>query len=172
MMCFDVVFILLLLSISCVETHQQQQGNLIHTTARLSQARDWLAATSSGELVFFGGGENATGKVSARVDILNVSSGKKKRMFQVEIGQQPLSLNLVLFLQPHPHEILSFLVEVGMEQQIQIELIFTTFQVEVGALQLSLNLVVLLQPHQLEILFYLVEVTVLIFLQRWLMCTM
>jgi hypothetical protein len=33
------------------------------------------ASTSSGELVFFVGGENATGQASARVDILNVSSG-------------------------------------------------------------------------------------------------
>jgi hypothetical protein len=84
-------------------------------------------------------------------------------MFQVEFGQQPLSLNLVIDLQPHPHEILSSLVEVTIEQQqdIQIELIFTTFQVEVGALQLSPNLVLNLHPHQLEILSYLVEVTVL-----------
>jgi hypothetical protein len=65
-------------------------------------------------------------------------------MFQVEFGQQPLSLNLVGVLQPHPHEVLSSLVEVGMEQLYMIELIFTTFQVEVGALQLSLNLVVVL----------------------------
>jgi tRNA A-37 threonylcarbamoyl transferase component Bud32 len=46
----------------------------MHTTAGLSEAREGLAATSSGELVFFGGGRNATGP-SDRVDICNVTSG-------------------------------------------------------------------------------------------------
>jgi hypothetical protein len=36
--------------------------------------RSALAATSSGELVFFAGGENTTG-YNDRIDILNVSSG-------------------------------------------------------------------------------------------------
>jgi hypothetical protein len=45
------------------ETQQQQQLNITHTTATLSQARWFLAATSSGELVFFGGGYNSTGSV-------------------------------------------------------------------------------------------------------------
>jgi hypothetical protein len=53
---------------------QQQQGNIIHTTATLSQARWKLAATSSGELVFFAGGRNSTGP-SDRVDIYDVTSG-------------------------------------------------------------------------------------------------
>jgi hypothetical protein len=50
------------------------QAGLTNTTATLSEARYWLAATSSGELVFFGGGRNATG-ASARVDIYNVTCG-------------------------------------------------------------------------------------------------
>jgi hypothetical protein len=40
---------------------QQQQGNITHTTTTLSQARYLLAATSSGELVFFAGGWSSTG---------------------------------------------------------------------------------------------------------------
>jgi hypothetical protein len=54
---------------------QQQQGNITHTTTTLSQARYALAATSSGELVFFGGGYDSTGQPSDRVDIHNVTSG-------------------------------------------------------------------------------------------------
>jgi predicted Ser/Thr protein kinase len=50
------------------------QQAFVRTTATLSQARAGLAATSSGELVFFGGGENITG-LSDRVDIYNVTSG-------------------------------------------------------------------------------------------------
>jgi hypothetical protein len=84
----------------------QQQGNIIHTTTTVSQARCCLAATSSGELVFFVGGNNSTGQPSDRVDIYNVTSGNWK---------QPLSLFLVLDLQPFPHKILSSLVEVGMK---------------------------------------------------------
>jgi hypothetical protein len=53
---------------------QQQQGNITHTTTTLSEARFWLASTSSGELVFFAGGYNSTGP-SNRVDIYNVTSG-------------------------------------------------------------------------------------------------
>jgi hypothetical protein len=79
-----------------------------HSTATLSEACSHLTATSSGELVFFAGEYNATGQASARVDILNVSSGIWTTT--------TLSLNLVLNLQPHPHEILSSLVEVTMEQ--------------------------------------------------------
>jgi hypothetical protein len=44
------------------------------TTTTLSQARTRHVATSSGELVFFGGGYNSTG-ASDRVDIYNVTSG-------------------------------------------------------------------------------------------------
>jgi hypothetical protein len=55
-------------------TETQQQGSIIHTTTTLSQARYRLAATSSGELVFFAGGYNSTG-ASDRVDIYNVTSG-------------------------------------------------------------------------------------------------
>jgi hypothetical protein len=131
-----------------VEAQQQAENFLFnHTTATLKEARSQLAATSSGELVFFAAGLSDTGP-SDQVDILNVSSGI----------WTTTNLKLVIGLQPHPHEVLSSLVEVTMEQYLQIELIFTTFQVEVGALQLSLDLVQLLQPHQLKISFYLVEV--------------
>jgi hypothetical protein len=62
-----------------VKTEQQQtKGNLLllnHTTATLSETRSQLAATCSGEFVFFAGGRNETGQASDRVDILNVSSG-------------------------------------------------------------------------------------------------
>jgi len=61
-----------------VQQHQQQQrqkANITQTTATLSEARSELAATSSGELVFFGGGWNASGYASDRVDIYNVTSG-------------------------------------------------------------------------------------------------
>jgi hypothetical protein len=57
-----------------VRESQQQQGNIIHTTTTLSQARFCLAATSSGELVFFAGGRNSTGQASNQVDIYNVTS--------------------------------------------------------------------------------------------------
>jgi len=60
---------------SFVISTQHQQVNIVHETATLSLARGWLAATSSGELVFFGGGQNATG-VSDRVDIYNVTNGQ------------------------------------------------------------------------------------------------
>jgi uncharacterized membrane protein YtjA (UPF0391 family) len=50
------------------------QSGITQTTATLSEARWQLVATSSGDLVFFGGGYNATGYPSARVDICNVIS--------------------------------------------------------------------------------------------------
>jgi len=50
------------------------QSGITQTTATLNEARYNLAATSSGALVFFGGGYNATGP-SDRVDIYNVTSG-------------------------------------------------------------------------------------------------
>jgi uncharacterized membrane protein len=53
---------------------QQQTANITQTIATLSEGRYQLAATSSGELIFFGGGLNATG-ASERVDICNVTSG-------------------------------------------------------------------------------------------------
>jgi hypothetical protein len=56
-------------------TETQQQENITHTTTTLSEARCCLAATSSGELVFFAGGYNSTGQPSDRVDIYNVTSG-------------------------------------------------------------------------------------------------
>jgi len=52
----------------------KQTVNITQTTATLSQARYRLAATYSIDLVFFGGGYNATGP-SERVDIYNVTSG-------------------------------------------------------------------------------------------------
>jgi hypothetical protein len=52
------------------------QSGITQTTATLSEARYWLAATSAGDLVFFGGGYNATPFTpSNRVDICNVTSG-------------------------------------------------------------------------------------------------
>jgi predicted Ser/Thr protein kinase len=51
-----------------------QQAYVTQTTATLCEARWRLAATSAGELVFFGGGSNAT-VPSNRVDICNVTSG-------------------------------------------------------------------------------------------------
>jgi hypothetical protein len=39
---------------------QQQQANITHIITTLNEARERLAATSSGELVFFGGGYNST----------------------------------------------------------------------------------------------------------------
>jgi hypothetical protein len=42
------------------ETQQQQQANITHIITTLHEARERLAATSSGELVFFGGGYNST----------------------------------------------------------------------------------------------------------------
>jgi len=62
-------------------TARLQQGYIIHETATLSQSRTRLAATTAGELVFFGGGFNETGAfgspgiASDRVDIYNVTSG-------------------------------------------------------------------------------------------------
>jgi predicted Ser/Thr protein kinase len=53
----------------------QQNVNIIQATATLSEGRYNLAATSSGELVFFGGGHNATIGPSDRVDIYNVTNG-------------------------------------------------------------------------------------------------
>jgi hypothetical protein len=51
-----------------------QQGTILHTNATLSEARWLSAATSSGDLVFFAGGFNATGP-SDRVDICNATNG-------------------------------------------------------------------------------------------------
>jgi hypothetical protein len=51
------------------QQQQQQTGNLLllnHTIVTLSEARNRLASTSSGELVFFAGGKNATGQTSDR----------------------------------------------------------------------------------------------------------
>jgi len=49
------------------------QSGITQTTATLSEARSWLVAASSGDLIFFGGGLNATGP-SARVDICNMTN--------------------------------------------------------------------------------------------------
>jgi hypothetical protein len=57
-----------------LQNNTKNLPGLVHKTARLSEARDELAATSLGDLVFFGGGWNATGR-SDRVDICNVTSG-------------------------------------------------------------------------------------------------
>jgi hypothetical protein len=45
-----------------IETQQQGRNiNITHRTTTFSQARYLLAAISSGELVFFGGGKTITG---------------------------------------------------------------------------------------------------------------
>jgi len=63
-----IIFLVMILV--CVNA---QQG-ITQTIAALSLARDYLAATSSGELVFFGGGYTGTGTTD-QVDICNVTSG-------------------------------------------------------------------------------------------------
>jgi hypothetical protein len=70
------ILMLLHLSVSLLNfvTETQQQENVIHSATTLSEARGYLAAISSGELVFFAGGENSTGQPSAaeqpRMDLL------------------------------------------------------------------------------------------------------
>jgi hypothetical protein len=64
---------------------QQQEGNITHTTTTLSQARFRFASTSSGELVFFAGGNNSTG-ASDQVDIYNVTSENWTRRRTAEAG--------------------------------------------------------------------------------------
>jgi hypothetical protein len=67
---FIVVFLHLSVGLlNFVRETQQQERNIIHTTTTLSQARYRLAATSSGELVFFAGGFKTTGPSSDRVDM-------------------------------------------------------------------------------------------------------
>jgi hypothetical protein len=52
------------------------QSEITQSTATLSEARYWFAATSSADLVFFGGGYNTTTNTpSNRVDIYNVMNG-------------------------------------------------------------------------------------------------
>jgi predicted Ser/Thr protein kinase len=71
---FEIFAILVIyLLLNCVNT--QPQGSVTHKTAALSEGRYYLAATSSGELVFFGGGYNTTNTPSNRVDVCNVTSG-------------------------------------------------------------------------------------------------
>jgi len=61
--------------LNVVRLEAQRQTNITQATATLSEARYWLAGTSSGELVFFGGGYNTTNASTAQVDICNVTSG-------------------------------------------------------------------------------------------------
>jgi predicted Ser/Thr protein kinase len=61
-----------LVVLKCAEPQQQ---TISQTAATLSQARCCLAATSSGELVFFGGGSVTFSNTIAQVDIYNVASG-------------------------------------------------------------------------------------------------
>jgi hypothetical protein len=72
---FFVVFHVSVVLLNFVTETQQQQGNITHTTTTFSEARSRLASTSLGELVFFSGGQDATGQPSDRVDIYNVTSG-------------------------------------------------------------------------------------------------
>jgi hypothetical protein len=88
------------------------------TTTTLSQARYVLAATSSGELVFFAGGYNSTGP-SNRVDIYNVTSGSwttsTLSIPRVDLAATS-SQNLVFFGGGW----------IGQQQHILVEWIFTT----------------------------------------------
>jgi hypothetical protein len=142
----------------------QQQENITHITTTLSQARYQLASTSSGEFVFFAGGENSTG-TSNRVDIYNVTSGSwttsTLSIPRFELAATS-SQNLVFG---------GGLVKVGLHK-IMVKWIFTTYRMEVGVLQISLNLVVVLQPLLLEILFSLEVVTFQQVLPMLLMCLM
>jgi hypothetical protein len=96
----NYLFFSVFLNLNFVECKQQQRINLNHTTATLSEARCCLAATSLGELVFFAGGENTTGP-SARVDMLNVSSGSWTTTTlsqpRSELAATSSSRNLVFF---------------------------------------------------------------------------
>jgi tRNA A-37 threonylcarbamoyl transferase component Bud32 len=56
------------------QSNTKSLPGLVHKTARLSEGRFNLAATSLGELVFFGGGCNETGR-SEQVYIYNVTNG-------------------------------------------------------------------------------------------------
>jgi hypothetical protein len=150
------------------QPQQQTQGNLLfnHTTATLSEARSRLAATSSGELVFFAGGDNAiTGQTSARVDILDISSGKWTTITLSQPRDDVAatsSRNLVFF-------------GGGWDGTTPYSDLVDIYNISSGSwstASLSLNLVPSLQPHQLEILFYLVEVRILMVIRKWLMCTM
>jgi hypothetical protein len=67
----EIAFMSLLLHVCA-----QAQPNILHSTATLSDPRYSLAAASSNELVFFGGGMSAiTMGPTDRVDIYNVASG-------------------------------------------------------------------------------------------------
>jgi len=72
----SMIYKILFLDFLLIETLEvaTQPNDIIQTTATLGQARSNLAATSLGELVFFGGGLSATG-ASDRVDISNVTTG-------------------------------------------------------------------------------------------------
>jgi hypothetical protein len=74
----SLIFFLLIKCVECGYKHEEREWNGRMTTSTLSQSRGGLVATSSGELVFFGGGISSllpTGKTSDRVDIYNVTSG-------------------------------------------------------------------------------------------------
>jgi hypothetical protein len=72
--CFWCLIFISLFVVNQLSSCVTAQSGITQTTATLSEARYQLAATSSGELVFFGGG-NATTGPSGRVDICNVTSG-------------------------------------------------------------------------------------------------
>jgi len=63
-----LVGVLLIFSIGLADSQ-------VWTTASLSEARYQLASTSVGVLAFFGGGENNTDNVTARVDVFNSTRG-------------------------------------------------------------------------------------------------
>jgi hypothetical protein len=79
MLSIKFITLIVIVSFSCNQNlwnggRAQGEWIITHTTTTLSQDRYDLAATSSGELVFFAGGYNGV-FLSDRVDIYNVTSG-------------------------------------------------------------------------------------------------
>jgi hypothetical protein len=142
---------------------QQQQGNIIHTTTKLSQSRYGLVATSSNELVFFAGGLSSTG-ASDQVDIYNVTSGSWTTA-TLSIPRYNLaatsSQNLVFFGGGWD----------GTTFYDRVD-IYNTLNGSWSTATLSLNLVIVLQPLLLGILFSLEVVVIQLFISMLLMCLM
>jgi hypothetical protein len=122
----NITFIALLFSLYFFVASVQQK--MVQTTATLTYSRYAFAATSLGELVFFGGGSNDFNLFNL-VDICNVTSGSwtTATLSTSRVWLAATSLvNLVFFL------------EVSVEYII-IKWISTTYQMEIGAVQLSVK---------------------------------
>jgi hypothetical protein len=161
-MFFVVLHVLVGLLNFGTETQQQQQGNINETTTTLSHVRCCLAATSSGEFVFFAGGYNST-QASDRVDIYNMTSGSWTTS-TLSIPRSDLaatsSQNLVFF-------------GGGWDGTTALDRvdIYNTLNGS-WSTALSLNLIMFLQPLLLEILFSLEVDTIRMVLPMLLMCLM